>query len=217
LRRNFHNLQRQDASSLKLDDNWNNGWINSTFDIIWQAYDKLLEYYNDKGRVAKTESEDEITFSLLRHTDIVKGFYPAKFRKLKFHNQPPDKSQTRRRKNNTNDIGVFFGNEIEKPAFIFESKKISTLTEKGIDSYKEDLEAFLVEYYGAHLTESALIAYLHKGTPTKMFHLIKNSFKTKLNKFSAFINRPHKTSKHKKISNSSHPDFLCHHLIFEMN
>ena len=112
---------------------------------------------------------------------------------------------------------MFFGNEIEKSAFIFESKKITTLTEKGISKYKEDLYAYLEDYYGSHLSESALIAYLHSGTVDKMFGLIKTVLKTKLTKFSNSSKRPHKSSKHKKLkSKSSQKDFLCHHLIFEM-
>lgn len=217
MRRNFQHLQRQDASSLNLGNDWNDGWINSTLDIVWRAYDKLLSYYKSKDKKPKDESEDEITFALLRHTDIIKGYYPANFKKITFHNQPPDKSKVRNRKNNTNDVGVFFGDEIEKPAFIFEAKKINTLTDKGINPYKEDLEAFLDEYYGSHLSEGGLIAYLHKETPNKMFDLIKKSLKTKLNQAVSFVNRPHKTSKHKKATpNSIQPDFLCHHLVFEM-
>lgn len=217
MRRNYLHNQRQDASSLNLGKQWNEGWVNSMFEIVWQAYDNLLGYYNENSKKIKDESEDEITFALLRHTDIVKDYFPAIFKKLKFHNQPPDKSKPRNRKNNTNDIGVFFAKEIEKPEFIFESKKISTLTENGISSYKEDLDAFLDEYYGLHLSESALIAYLHTGTPENMFELVKNLIKTKLTQFSNSINRPHKTSNHKKtVANAKSPDFLCHHLIFEM-
>lgn len=217
MRRNFHKSQRQDVSALNLGNKWNEGWINCVFDIVWQSYDRLLQYYKDTGKDAKKESEDEITTALLRFTKIIRGSSPAHFEPLDFVNQPPDKSKTRNRKNNTNDVGVFFGNEIEKPAFIFESKKISTLTEKGIASYIEDLQAYLDEYYGSHLSESALIAYLHTGTPTKMFELIKKSIKTKLKQFSTFANRPHQTSEHKKTSSSlDQKDFLCHHLIFEM-
>ena len=218
MRRNFHKSQRQDASALNLGNDWNEGWINCMFDIVWQSYDRLLKYYKSEGKEAKSQSEDEITFALLRHTDKIKGYYPAKFKKyIEFHNQPPDKSKPRNRKNNTNDIGVFFGNEIEKPAFIFESKKISTLTEKGISSYIEDLQAYLDEYYGSHLSESALIAYLHTGITSTMLDLIKKSIKTKLKQFSKFANRSHQTSEHKKTSNNSgQNDFLCHHLIFEM-
>lgn len=217
MRRNFHKIQRQDISVLNLGNEWNEGWINCVFDIVWQAYDKLLPYYKNKGRYPKNESEDEITTALLRFTKIIRGSSPARFEPLDFVNQPPDKSKPRNRKNNTNDIGVFFGNEIEKPAFIFESKKITTLTENGMTSYKEDLEAYLEEYYGSHLSESGLIAYLHNGTTTKMFEIVKKSLKTTLKQFSTFASRPHKTSEHKKtVSSSSKADFLCHHLIFEM-
>ncbi len=217
LRRNLHKIQRRDISALSLGNEWNEGYLKCVFDIVWQAYDKLLPYYKNKNRKPKNESEDEITTALLRFTKIIRGFSPARFEPLDFVNQPPDKSKPRNRKNNTNDIGVFFGNEIEKPVFIFESKKIKTLTENGISKYKEDLDAYLEEYYGSHLSESALIAYLHNGTTNKMFELIKTSLKTKLKQFSTFANRPHKTSEHKKTSNSSNQtNFRCHHVIFEM-
>lgn len=217
MRRNFHKSQRQDISALNLGNEWNEGWLNCVFDIIWQSYDRLLQYYKSESKDAKKESEDEITTALLRFTKIVRGASPARFEPLDFVNQPPDKSKPRNRKNNTNDVGVFFGNEIEKPAFIFESKKISTLTEKGVNPYKEDLQAYLEEYYGSHLSESALIAYLHSGTTSTIFELIKKSIKIKLKQFSTFASRPHQTSEHKKTSSSSsQKDFLCHHLIFEM-
>jgi hypothetical protein len=217
LRRDFHSNQRQDVSALNLGSDWNVGWRNCVFDVVWKAYDQLLQYYKDGSTDAKKQSEDEITTALLRFTKIVRGSSPARFEPLDFVNQPPDKSKTRNRKNNTNDIGVFFGDEIEKPAFIFESKKISTLTEKGIKPYKEDLDAYLEEYYGSHLSESALITYLHKGAPDKMFDLVTKVIKTKLKQFSVFASRPHKTSKHKKtVKNPIQKDFLCHHLVFEM-
>ncbi len=217
MRRNFHNSQRQDASALNLGNEWNEGWLNCVFDIIWQSFDKLTNYYKENTKKAKDESEDEITTALLRFTKIVRGYSPARFEPIDFVNQPPDKSITRNRKNNTNDIGVFFGDEIEKPEFIFESKKISTLTENGIGSYKEDLDAYLEEYYGSHLAESSLIAYLHKGTTSEFFGLVEKVVKKKLKQFSLFPNRPHKISEHKKtVANAKNSDFLCHHLIFEM-
>lgn len=215
--RNFHKSKRQDVSALNLGNEWNEGWLNCVFGIVWQSFDKLTDYYKERERKAKDESEDEITTALLRFTKIIRGFSPARFEPLDFVNQPPDKSRPRNRKNNTNDVGVFFGNEIEKPAFIFESKKITTLTENGINSYKEDLDAYLEEYYGSHLSESALIAYLHKGTVDKMFSLIKTVFKTQLKNFTSSSKRLHKTSKHKKtVTNAAQTDFLCHHLVFEM-
>ncbi|HMS40340.1 MAG TPA: hypothetical protein PKE69_08950 [Pyrinomonadaceae bacterium] len=217
MRRNFHNSQRQDASALNLGNEWNEGWKNCVFDIVWKAYDRLKAYYKSKNVEPKDEIEDDITFALLRNADIVKNFYPANFRKVKIYNQPPDKSKERNRKRNTNDIGVFFGDEIEKSEFIFESKKISTLTVNGIGSYKEDLDAYLEEYYGSHLAESSLIAYLHKGTTVEFFALVEKVIKRKLKQFSLFPSRPHKTSEHKKtVANAKNPKFLCHHLIFEM-
>lgn len=178
-----------------------------------------MQFYKDKGKNAKDEIENQITSNLVitandvKH-DVLEGFSTAEFRKLQFHNQPPDERKY-------NDIGVIFGFD-DKPVFIFEAKKIETLQEtaksyRSISSYKKDLERFLTGYYGAHLPESALIAYLHIGTTDKMFELIKKVLKTNLRKFTAFANRPHKTSEHRKTSPaSSKPKFLCHHLIFEM-
>jgi hypothetical protein len=217
LHRDFLNNQRHDISALNLGKEWNEGWINCVFGIVWQSYDRLMQFYKSESKEAKSESEDEITTALLRFTKIIRGASPARFEPLDFVNQPPDKSKPRNRKNNTNDIGVFFGNEIEKPAFIFESKKISTLTDNGISSYKEDLDAYLEGYYGSHLSESALIAYLHKGTMDEMFNLVKKAIGTKLETFSTFASRPHKISRHKKlVENLTQEDFLCHHLVFEM-
>ncbi len=140
MRRNLHKFQRQDVSALNLGSKWDEGWLPCVIDIVWKSFDKLTDYYKEKERKAKDESEDEITTALLRFTKIVRGYSAARFEPLDFVNQPPDKSQPRNRKNYTNDIGVFFGNEIEKPAFIFESKKIDSLTEKakGFKSYIED-------------------------------------------------------------------------------
>lgn len=217
VRRNFHNTPRQDISVWNLGYEWNEGWLNCTFDIIWQAYERLFTYYKNKTIDVKTNSEDEITAALLRFTKIVRGFSPGRFEALDFVNQPPDKSRPRIRKGNTNDIGVFFGEEIEKPEFIFESKKIETVTEKGIKSYVDDLDAYLTEYYGSHLWQSGLIAYLLNGTTQKMFNAIRTSLNTKLKQFSGLTSRPHKTSSHKKTnSNAAVPNFICHHLIFDM-
>jgi len=221
LRRNFHNSQRRDASALNLSDEWNEGWLNCVFEIAWQAYDELAKYYKKraKGKKATDESEDEITTAFLRFMNISKSYSPAKFRLLDFVNQPPDKSKPRNRKANTNDIGVFFGNEIEKPKFIFESKKIDTVTKSGIKSYKEDLDIFLEEKYGSHLSESGLIAYLLVKTTKEMFEVIEKSFNKTLTSFNNLgkTKRPHKTSKHKRKSKSAlRKDFLCHHLVFEI-
>lgn len=218
MHRNFHKSQRQDVSILSLGNEWNEGWKIRVFETIWQAYDKLMEFYKVNGKNAKDEIENQITSDLVLNAndvkyDVLEGFPPTETRKLQFHNQPPDEKKS-------NDIGVFLGVD-NKPVFIFESKKIESLSEKqdwrGILSYQKDLQAYLDEYYGSHLPESALIAYLHIGTTDKMFELIKTSIKTKLKQFSKFASRPHKTSKHKKtISSSANKDFLCHHLIFEM-
>lgn len=214
MRRNFHKSQRQDASALNLGNEWGEDWKNCVFEIVWKAYDKLIQFYKDNGRDAKKEIEDQITSDLVLNAndikhDVLEGYSPDNIRKLQFHHQPPDVKKS-------NDIGVFLGAN-DKLVFIFESKKISTLTEKGIAKYIEDLQAYLDEYYGSHLSESALITYLHMGTTSTMFELIKKSIKTKLKQVSKFTSRPHKKSEHKKTSSSSsESDFLCHHLIFEM-
>lgn len=214
MRRNFHNSQRQDASALNLGNEWNEGWVTRVFETIWQSYNKLMHSYKEKGENAKDKIENLISSDLVRYAndikhDVLKGYSSTIIRKLQFHNQPPDERKS-------NDIGVFMGVE-DKPKFIFEAKKINTLTEKGIGSYIEDLKSYLSEYYGSHLSESALIAYLHTGTVNEIFELIEKVKKTTLTQFSAFNNRPHKTSKHSKIvANAKNPDFLCHHLIFEM-
>ncbi len=214
--RNIPEASRPDLSNLNLSDKWNRDWLNCALDIVWQAYDKLMQSYKDKGKNAKTEIENQITSDLILEAqdvkyDVLEGFSAAEFRKIKFQNQPPDKRKS-------NDFGVFFGND-DKAVFIFEAKKIDSLTDKakGIKSYIEDLKAYLNEYYISHLPESALIAYLHTGTSDKMFELIEKILKTKLKKYTYFANRPHKTSEHKKTSSTSiQPNFLCHHLIFEM-
>lgn len=214
MRRNFYNSQRQDVSPLNLGNEWDEDWISCVFETIWQAYDNLMKFYKSSGKKAKDEFENQITSDLVINAedikfDVLEGYSPAEIRKLKLQNQPPDKRKS-------NDIGVFFGID-DKPVFIFEAKKIDILTEKGINSYKEDLDAYLEEYYGSHLSESALIAYLHTGTVDTMFGLIKKVIKTKLTNFYNPSKRPHKTSKHKKIkSGTIEKDFLCHHLIFEM-
>jgi hypothetical protein len=214
LRRNFQETHRLDASALNLGNEWNEGWLNCVFNTIWQAYDKLMLAYKSEGKDIKKETENSISSDLVRYANhikysVLKGYSTAHVQKLEFHNQPPDKKKS-------NDIGVFFGIKNNKPSFIFEAKKITLrLTKSGIKDYLEDLNSYLTEYYISHLSESALIAYLHIGTVNKMFELIEKSLNRKLKNFSA--NRPHKTSEHTKTSStSSQPNFLCHHLIFEM-
>jgi hypothetical protein len=193
---------------------WGDDWVTCVMEIVWEAYDLLRQYYDDKGIKFVDESEDEITFALLRYIDQVKDYSPTSFKIVKFHNQPPDKSQPRNRKRNTNDIGVFFESEVEKPVFIFEAKKINRLTESGIKSYLEDLQAFLNGNYGSHLSESALIAYISSAQQDIFFKILEKSLRKKISAFSRISRRFHKISKHKKTGNLSQQKFICHHLVF---
>lgn len=84
---------------------------------------------------------------------------------------------------------------------------------------KEIKNNFLTCRYGPFTNEGAMLAYLLKGKPSKVFKNIENRLHCVLADHSGFPNRDHKTSDHHRTvpKGKDYPiDFRCHHLVLEV-
>ncbi|MFH1114138.1 MAG: hypothetical protein V1792_09480 [Pseudomonadota bacterium] len=84
---------------------------------------------------------------------------------------------------------------------------------------KEVRSNFLTCRYGPFSTGGAILGYLLKGKPSKVFDNVEKKLKCALSSHPDFLARDHKTSDHQRTVPKGKPyprDFRCHHLILRV-
>lgn len=84
------------------------------------------------------------------------------------------------------------------------------------DYINEITNNYLTCRYGPFTSEGAMLGYLLKGKPCKVFQNIEKKLKCRLVHHPVFSDRDHKTSDHQRTVPTGKPyprDFRCHHLV----
>lgn len=184
---------------------------------VWKGYDSLCKQMISVDPV--TQSDDDIERSITQLLEpeisaVMSGFEPfyIQHNSYEYETRKPSPAQPPEY-----DL-AFVWHALPRIKWPLEAKVLKTdaTTAEYISEIKSN---FLTCRYAPFSAEAAMLGYLLKGKPGKVFDKIAVGLSCKLKDNPDFLDRDHKTSDHRRVvpKGKDYPySFRCHHMILKI-
>lgn len=197
-----------------LANQWYPGISEKLLTFVWEGYDLLLDDF--PAGINERDLERSITQSLeLRIRRAMSGYEPFEIQHGPYERetmQPPPAQPPQY------DL-AFILREDERLMWPLEAKILKT--DKAVGKYVKDLKTeFLTCRYSPFSSQAAMLGYLLRGEPDKVFHCLETKLTCALDTHPKFPDRACRMSDHFRSVPTGKPypaKFRCHHLVLSFS
>lgn len=208
---------RDTPDFVEVAKSWREDAITILVGLVWQGYDLLREEVLSEIDCNQAEEQLERSITQLLERRIrrfMTGYEPFDVQHEVYEWESRQSAQAQPPQY---DI-AFFLRANDRIIWPLEAKVLSS--DGSVAPYIRDIQnEFLTCRYAPFSSEGGMLGYLFSGEPSRAFSNIEANVSCTLNHHPEFLNRDHKTSRHRRSvpSDKQYPaDFCCHHLILRI-